>query len=79
MVLPSSNLQPEAIINILQKEKNHKGEWSPNHLAGGLSRNEAKPTKKLVLKEYLGGSALPKSLIEGFDKDFGIKGVQAWE
>jgi fatty-acyl-CoA synthase len=27
----------------------------------------------------VGGSALPKSLIEGFDKDFGIKGVQAWE
>jgi fatty-acyl-CoA synthase len=26
----------------------------------------------------VGGSALPKSLIEGFDKDFGIKGVQAW-
>jgi fatty-acyl-CoA synthase len=38
------------------------------------------PKEKLVLKEYLvGGSALPKSLIEGFDKDFGIKGVQAWE
>jgi acyl-CoA synthetase (AMP-forming)/AMP-acid ligase II len=37
------------------------------------------PKEKLVLKEYLvGGSALPKSLIEGFDKDFGIKGVQAW-
>jgi fatty-acyl-CoA synthase len=37
------------------------------------------PKEKLVLKEYLvGGSALPASLIEGFEKDFGIKGVHAW-
>jgi fatty-acyl-CoA synthase len=35
------------------------------------------PKEKLVY--LVGGSALPKSLIEGFDKDFGIKGVQAWE
>jgi hypothetical protein len=62
----------------LQKKKKSQ-KWRPNH-GWGLSRNEAKPTKeKLVLKEYLvGGSALPKSP-EGFDKDFGIKGVQAWE
>jgi len=26
----------------------------------------------------VGGSALPKSLIRNFDKDFGIKGVHAW-
>jgi fatty-acyl-CoA synthase len=37
------------------------------------------PKEKLALQEYIvGGSALPKSLIEGFEKDFGIKGVQAW-
>ena len=34
---------------------------------------------KLALEEYrIGGSALPKSFLEGFEKDFGIKGVQAW-
>jgi fatty-acyl-CoA synthase len=37
------------------------------------------PKEKLALEEYLvGGSALTKSLIEAFDKDFGIKGVQVW-
>ena len=37
------------------------------------------PKTKLALEEYLvGGSALSGSLIENFEKDFGIKGVQAW-
>jgi fatty-acyl-CoA synthase len=75
-----SNLQPEAIINILQKKKITKA-MASQHLAGVYHAMKQNPPKeKLVLKEYLvGGSALPKSLIEGFDKDFGIKGVQAWE
>lgn len=80
MVLPSSNLQPEAIINILQKEKITKANGVPTIWLGVYHAMKQNPPKeKLVLKEYLvGGSALPKSLIEGFDKDFGIKGVQAW-
>jgi fatty-acyl-CoA synthase len=44
MVLPSSNLQPEAIINILQKEKITKANGVPTS-GWGLSRNEAKPTR----------------------------------
>jgi hypothetical protein len=42
-------------------------------LARSLSRHEGKPTKeKLALQEYIvGGSALPKSLIEGFEKILG--------
>jgi len=80
MVLPSSNLQPEAIINILQKEKITKANGVPTIWLGVYHAMKQNPPKeKLVLKEYLvGGSALTKSLIEGFDKDFGIKGVQAW-
>ncbi|MFT5251543.1 MAG: fatty-acyl-CoA synthase [Flavobacteriales bacterium] len=80
MVLPSSNLQPEAIINILQKENITKANGVPTIWLGVYHAMKANPPKeKLALQEYLvGGSALPKSLIEGFDKDFGIKGVQAW-
>ena len=80
MVLPSSNLQPEAIINILQQEKITKANGVPTIWLGVYHAMKQNPPKeKLALKEYLvGGSALPKSLIEGFDKDFGIKGVQAW-
>jgi hypothetical protein len=44
MVLPSSNLQPEAIINILQKKKSQRN--GVQHHGWGLSRNETKPTKR---------------------------------
>ncbi|HKJ46722.1 MAG TPA: long-chain fatty acid--CoA ligase [Balneolales bacterium] len=80
MVLPSSNLKPEAVINILQKEKINKANGVPTIWLGiyqALKKNP--PKEKLALEEYLvGGSALPASLIEGFEKDFGIKGVHAW-
>ncbi len=37
------------------------------------------PIEPLALEEYVvGGSALPVTLIEGFENDFGIRGVQAW-
>lgn len=80
MVLPSSNLQPDAIIKILKEEKVNKANGVPTIWLGvyqAIKKNP--PNEKLALEEYLvGGSALPKSLIEGFEKDFGIKGVQAW-
>jgi fatty-acyl-CoA synthase len=80
MVLPSSNLQPEAIIKMLISEKVNKANGVPSIWLGvyhALKKNP--PQEKLELKEYLvGGSALPASLIDGFEKDFGIRGVQAW-
>lgn len=80
MVMPSSNLQPEAIIKILLAEKVNKANGVPTIWLGvyhALKKNP--PKEKLALEEYLvGGSALPKSLIEGFERDFGIHGVQAW-
>jgi fatty-acyl-CoA synthase len=80
MVMPSSNLQPDAIIKILIEEKVNKANGVPTIWLGvyhALKKNP--PKEKLALEEYLvGGSALPKSLTEGFEKDFGIRGVQAW-
>jgi acyl-CoA synthetase (AMP-forming)/AMP-acid ligase II len=80
MVLPSSNLQPDAIIKILKEEKVNKANGVPTIWLGVYHAMKKNPPKeKLALEEYLvGGSALPKSLIAGFEKDFGIKGVQAW-
>jgi len=80
MVMPSSHLNPQAIINILQVDKVTKANGVPTIWMGvyeELKKNP--PEEKLALEEYLvGGSALPASLIEGFEKDFGIKGVHAW-
>jgi fatty-acyl-CoA synthase len=80
MVLPSSNLQPEALVKILIEEKVTKANGVPTIWLGVYDAMKKNPPKeKLALQEYIvGGSALPKSLIEGFEKDFGIKGVQAW-
>ncbi|MGB6152503.1 MAG: long-chain fatty acid--CoA ligase [Pricia sp.] len=80
MVMPSSNLNPQAIIKILQAEKVTKANGVPTIWMGVYEEMKKNPPKeKLVLEEYLvGGSALPASLIEGFENDFGIRGVQAW-
>ncbi|MCG2462015.1 long-chain fatty acid--CoA ligase [Flavobacteriaceae bacterium F89] len=80
MILPSLHLQPEAIIRMLKDEKITKANGVPTIWLGvyeALKKNP--PKEKLALQEYhVGGSALPASLIEGFDKDFGIRGVHAW-
>jgi fatty-acyl-CoA synthase len=52
MVLPSSIYNPKRLL-ICKRKKSQK--WMESQPSGwGLSRNEAKPTKKLVLKEYCG-------------------------
>ncbi len=80
MVMPSANLQPEAIIKMLADEKVTKANGVPTIWLGVYEAMKKNPPKeKLALQEYLvGGSALPPSLIQAFEKDFGIKGGQAW-
>ncbi len=80
MVMPSLHLQPQSIINILEKEKINKANGVPTIWMGVYEELKKNPPKaKLALEEYLvGGSALSASLIENFEKDFGIRGVQAW-
>jgi fatty-acyl-CoA synthase len=80
MVMPSSNLQPEAIIKMLSDEKVTLANGVPSIWLGVYAALKKNPPKeKLALKEYaVGGSALPASLIENFEKDFGIKGLHAW-
>ncbi|PKA96702.1 fatty-acyl-CoA synthase [Flavobacteriaceae bacterium MAR_2009_75] len=80
MVLPSSHLQPEAIISILHEEKVTKANGVPTIWMGVYEEMKKNPPNpKLALQEYLvGGSALPASLIKNMEDDFGIRGVQAW-
>ena len=65
---------------MLEKEKINKANGVPTIWMGVYEEMKKNPPKeKLALMEYLvGGSALSASLIENFEKDFGIKGVQAW-
>lgn len=80
MIFPSLHLQPDAIIELLQKEQVTIANGVPSiwlSVYDALKKNP--PKEKLCLREYIvGGSALPPSLIDGFKRDFGIEGVQAW-
>jgi fatty-acyl-CoA synthase len=80
MVMPSLHLQPDALIKILLDEKINKANGVPTIWMGIYDAMKKNPPKeKLLLEEYLiGGSAMPMSLIEGFEKDFGLYGVHAW-
>lgn len=65
IVLPSSHLQPEALIDIIQKEKVTFANGVPTIWMGvydSLKKNP--PTEKFILREFIaGGSALAPSLI----------------
>ncbi len=80
MILPSLHLQPDALVQIMLQEKVTVANGVPTIWLGvydAMKRNP--PKEKLALREYVvGGSALPPSLIEAFEKDFGIYGVHAW-
>ena len=80
LVFPSSHLQSIPLIEILEKEKITASNGVPTIWLGvydALIKNP--PKEKLSLREFVcGGSALPKSLIEGFEKNFGIQGVHLW-
>lgn len=80
IVLPSIHLQPDALIDIIQKEKITVANGVPTIWMGvydALKKNP--PKEKLTLREYIvGGSALAPSLMRSFEKDFGLKGAQAW-
>ena len=80
MVLPTSNLQPDAIIDIVQKEQINKANGVPSIWLGVYQTMKKNPPKeKFPLEEYLvGGSALTASLIKAFEDDFGVRGVHAW-
>ncbi len=80
MIMPSCHLQPAALIDLIELEKITIATGVPTIWMGIYEVLKNNPPKQpLTLKKYMvGGSALPLSLIKGFDKDFGITGIHAW-
>jgi fatty-acyl-CoA synthase len=80
MVMPGLHLQPAAIIDMLQRERVTVANGVPTIWLGvyeAMKKNP--PAEKLPLRKYMvGGSALPASLMEAFDRDFGLEGLHAW-
>ena len=80
MILPSSHLQPTALLEFMQQEKVTLATGVPTIWMGVYEVLKSNPSlQPMTLKKYMvGGSALPLSLIKGFDNDFGISGIHAW-
>jgi fatty-acyl-CoA synthase len=80
IVMPSCHLQAAPLISIMEKEKVTLATGIPTiwlAIYDALMKNP--PKSKLALNEFwCGGSALPKSLIEGYEKNFGIRAIHAW-
>jgi fatty-acyl-CoA synthase len=79
LVLPSSLLQPEPLIEMILAEKVNKASGVPTIWHGVYSLLKQRGIRDFPIKEFLvGGAAAPPSMIENFQKDFGIKMVHAW-
>lgn len=80
MVMPSLHLQPDKLVDIMVKEKVTLANGVPTIWLGVYDFLKSNPpTEKLALKEFfVGGSAMPASLLEAFDKSFNIKGIHLW-
>ena len=79
LVLPSSNLQPEALVKIMMQENINKAGGVPTIAQGIYQVLKALKPSIFPLKEFLiGGAAAPPNLIENFDKDFNITLIHAW-
>jgi len=80
IVFPSCHLNPESLLEIIKEEKITMANAVPTIWLGiydALLKNP--PKEKLSLREFIcGGSTLPKSLIERFDKEYGIQAIHLW-
>ena len=79
LIMPSSHLQPVPFIDIIQKEQVNKANGVPTIWLGIYAALKSNPPASFPLKEIMvGGASAPPSLIENYEKDFGIKVLHAW-
>jgi fatty-acyl-CoA synthase len=79
LVMPSCHLQPESLIQMIIDERVNKASGVPTIWQNIYTTLKKNGYTTLPLKEFLvGGAAMPPSLIENYQKDFGIRAVHAW-
>jgi fatty-acyl-CoA synthase len=80
LVLPGPNLQPEAVLNLMQKERVTLTGAVPTIWLGVLRMLEERPRRWALargLRVLIGGSAVPESMLRRFGK-FGIDVIHGW-
>jgi fatty-acyl-CoA synthase len=81
IVMPGPHLDPPNIVDLFQRENVTVTGGVPTIWMGVLQYLDANPGKfdlSTIRAMYVGGSAVPQSMIEAFDKRYGLKIVQAW-
>jgi len=79
-VLPGRNLQPHALLDLMQDEHVTLTAGVPTIWMGVLDVLEKNPGRwnlSSALRVLIGGAAAPESMFRRFDK-FGVRAVQAW-
>jgi fatty-acyl-CoA synthase len=81
IVLPGPHLDPASIVDLFQRERVTLTGGVPTIWMGVMQYLDANPGKfdlSSIRSMYVGGSAVPQAMIEGFEKRFGLKIFQAW-
>jgi len=79
MVLPSSNMQPEALVKMIIDEKINLAGGVPTIGQGIYAVLKTLNPPNLPLKDFLiGGATAPPTLIDNFQKEFNVRLIHAW-
>jgi acyl-CoA synthetase (AMP-forming)/AMP-acid ligase II len=80
-VMPGPHLDPASLVDLFVGERVTLTGGVPTIWMGVLQYLEANPGKfdlSAIRAMYVGGSAVPQSLIEAFDRGYGLRIIQAW-
>jgi fatty-acyl-CoA synthase len=79
LVMPGPHLQPAALADLLADEKVTVANGVPTIWTGVYQELKVNPRDiSSVRALVIGGSALPRGMIEGYERDFGVNALHAW-
>jgi fatty-acyl-CoA synthase len=79
LLMPGRFLQPEPLCRFIQAERPTFAAGVPTIWQGVLHHIEAHPADLTSMRTIIcGGSAVPRSLMERFEKNHGLRIIQAW-
>ena len=81
MAMPGPHLDPPSLLDLFQRERVTITAGVPTIWFGVLQLLDANPGQydiSTITRMFVGGSAVPQSLIEAFDRRYGIRIIQGW-
>ena len=79
MVMPGPNLQPEVLADLIESQKVTVAAGVPTIWNGLYQELQTRPRDLSSMRALVvGGSAMPRSLIEAYERNLGVNVVHAW-